>query len=139
MNIVLSCYAKRGKCCYSLDKGGVSVDKNVFYVKKEEDATLKEYMLEAIIRGLKSARNVVEHEDLLLVNVQNSHLSNWLNGSKESKGYEEYLGVILDIIDTLDCRYRFVYNTPKKVKLLLEEEPEKERLEGIASIFEGLE
>jgi hypothetical protein len=138
MNIVLSCYANREKASFVLEKGGKVVNKEVFPVLKEGKTYLKEYIFESIIRGLKHARNVVNHDDLLLIGVQNSHVAEWLNGQKEYKGYEYYLDEISDIIETLDCRYLFGHTSVRKAKLALKEGVEKPKLEGALDIFSGL-
>lgn len=139
MNIVLSCYAKKGKGCYIIEKGGRVIDKNVFTLSLGGNAHLKEYMLESIYRGIKSVRNVVSHDDLLLVGVQNSHLANWLNSTMEYKGYEYYLDNIIDIIDTIDCRYMFSVTGLKKAKELINETPMKEELVGVCSLLDEFE
>lgn len=136
MNIILSCYSKKGKGSYVLEKNGVVVDSQVFPILKDSEASLKEYIFESILRGLKSARNVVEHEDLLLIGVQNGHLANWLNGSREYKGYDDYLDAISDIIESIDCRYLFSLTDVKKAKLKIKESPKQEKLEGALSLLD---
>lgn len=138
MNIILSCYANKEKASFVLEKGGKVVAKEVFSVIKENKVHLKEYIFEAIIKGLRYARNEVSHEDLLLIGVQNGHMVEWLNGQKEYKGYESYLDEISNIIETLDCRYLFSNTNVKKAKKALEEGIEKPKLEGAVSLFENL-
>lgn len=138
MNIVLSCYANKELASFVLEKGGKVVNKEVFPVRKEDKVHLKEFIFEAIIRGLKYARNEVSHEDLLLIGVQNAHLADWLNGQKEYKGYETYLDEISDIIETLDCRYLFGHTSVRKAKDAIKAGVEKPKLEGALEIFNGL-
>ena len=139
MNIVLSCYAKKGKGCYVIEKEGRVVDKKVFALNLGNEGHLKEYMLESVLRGLKAVRSLVSHEDLLLVGVQNSHLANWLNSTMEYKGYESYLDSIIDVIDTIDCRYMFSVTSLKKAKVVINEPITKEKLVGVCSILEEFE
>ncbi len=138
MNIVLSCYANKELASFVLEKGGKVVNKEVFPVRKEDKVHLKEFIFEAIIRGLKYARNEVSHEDLLLIGVQNAHLADWLNGQKEYKGYETYLDEISDIIETLDCRYLFGHTSVRKAKDAVKDGVEKPKLEGALEIFNSL-
>lgn len=138
MNIVLSCYANKGLASCVLEKGGRVVSKEVFQVNKEEKVHLKEYIFESIIKGLKHARKVVEHEDLLLIGVQNVHVAEWLNGQKEYKGYESYLDRISDILETLDCRYLFSNTGAKKAKNILKEGVPEEKLERATDIFKDM-
>ena len=138
MNIVLSCYANKGKAAFVLEKGGRVVNKEVFLVSKEGKAHLKEFIFESIIKGIKNARNVVSHDDLLLIGVQNAHMVDWLNGQKEYKGYESYLDDISDIIETLDCRYLFSNNATKKAKRALEDGVDEVKLEGAVALFESM-
>lgn len=138
MNIVLSCYANKELASFVLEKGGRVVEKGVFSVSSENKVYLKEYIFEAIIKGLKYARNHVGHNDLLLIGVQNVHMVDWLNGQKEYKGYESYLDDISDIIETLDCRYIFSNSSTKKAKKLLEEGLKEVKLEGAVALFEGM-
>ena len=138
MNIVLSCYANKEKAAFVLEKGGKVVCKEVFPVIGEGKVRLKEYIFEAIIKGLKYARKEVNHEDLLLIGVQNGHIAEWLNGQKEYKGYESYLDDISDIIETLDCRYLFGHTSVKKAKDALKNGVIEVKLEGVASVFENL-
>lgn len=138
MNIVLSCYANREKAAFVLEKGGKVVCKEVFPIIDKNRLHLKEYIFEAIIKGLKYARNEVSHDDLLLIGVQNSHIAEWLNGQKEYKGYESYLDDISCIIETLDCRYLFSHKSVKKAKDALNKSETKIKLEGVSSVFENL-
>lgn len=138
MNVVLSCYAKKGKGSYILEKGGKVIDSDTFSIRKQDDVTLKEYIFEAIIRGLNATKHSVEHEDLLLINIQNNHMSNWLNGSREYKGYDKYLDTISDIIESLDCKYMFAPNGAKKAKDIIDKKVSKDVLEGAMALMQEL-
>lgn len=138
MNIVLSCYADKEKASFVLEKSGRVLNKEVFSVAKSDKVYLKEYIFEAIIKGLRYARSEVSHEDLLLIKVQNSHVADWLNGQKEYKGYESYLDEISDIIETIDCKYLFSHSSIIKAKKALEEGVKKTKLETAVAYFENL-
>ena len=134
MNVVLTCYAKKGKGSFTLEKEGKTIYKDVFNINKT-DSTLKEYIFEVVIRGLRVARSNVEHEDLLLICLQNGHMADWLNGSKDYKDYSEYLDILYDIIDSLDCRYLFSHSDVRKAKSIINDSVVKDKLSGIDSIL----
>ena len=140
MNIVLSCAADRklGRGAYIIYKGGKKLVSDSFNINKSDDSTLKEYVFESLIRGLRSVRNTVKHEDLLLIKLPNIHMVEWLNGSKEYKGYNNYLDVISDLIDTIDCKYLFTKDTVKDAKKLCEEVIEVKVL-GLEEAFSDME
>lgn len=140
MNIVLSCTAdkKIGKGAYLIRKGGKRVVSETFSIYgKDSEATLKEYVFDSLIRGLRNVRSQVEHNDLLLIELPNIHMVEWLNGTKEYKGYNKYLDEISDIIDTLDCRYLFSKGSVKDVKKMLSEKNEV-KVEGAVELFKDM-
>lgn len=108
MNYRLSCATNRveGKNGFVLELSGREVEADVF---KTEGDNIKENILETIYRGIRVARGVVKHEDILFIEVQNFHLCEWLSGLKEYKGYEEKLDKVFEVLESTDCRYRFVF------------------------------
>lgn len=107
MNYRLSTYADRvhGKRGFVLigERGGVVVEK----ITKFEGDNIKENALECISQGLSAVKNIVAHEDLLLIEVQNCHLCRWLDGSIENKSYSAGLDKVFAQIESIDCRYRY--------------------------------
>lgn len=142
MNIRLSCGADIKKCrgAFIVYKGGKVEVKDSFAISyKGDEATLKEYTFESLIRGLRSVRGFVNHEDLLLIELPNTHMVDWLNGKREYKGYNKYLDGISEIIDTLDCRYLFAKSNVKDVKKVLSDEKvSKMKIVGVSDAFEGM-
>lgn len=134
MNIILSCYANKEKGSIVIEKGGKIEYKEVFKINKK-DSTLKEYIFESLIKGLRKVRTYVSHDDLLLVCLQNSHMCEWLNGSKDYKDYSEYLDTVYPILESIDCRYLFSHTDVKKAKLVAKEEIKKETLTGVSSLM----
>lgn len=137
MNIILSCGADRKKSrgAFIISKGGKrEVEESFFIPYKSGDETLKEYLFESLIRGLRRVRSEVQHEDLLLIELPNGHMVEWLNGSKEYKDYSKYLDEVVDIIDTIDCRYLFTKSNVKNVKKLLEVK-ETVKVQGVLDAF----
>ena len=115
MNIRLSVYADRvhKKKGYITEVTGRVIDKKI---RSFEGDNIKENALSMILKGLLSCRNRVSHEDVIIVEVQNQHLTSWLNGFKEYKEYAEYLDSIFEVIENLDCRYRFVFVSKPSAK-----------------------
>lgn len=141
MNIRLVCSAsdKKSKGAYIVYKGGKVEAKEVFSIQPKDNATLKEYTFESLIKGLRVVRSMVSHDDLLLVELPNVHMVEWLNGSKEYKGYSSYLDEILSIIDTIDCKYLFTKTKVKGAVALLDESVTKVEVTGIDDAFADLE
>lgn len=108
MNIRLSCAASRRekRLGFTINKEGRCVDSGLYRLVSDN---FKVDMLEALYQGILRSKKYVSHEDLLVIEVQNSHLADWLKGNKDSKGYEEYLDRVFNVLETIDCRYNFVY------------------------------
>ena len=141
MNIRLVCTANSKLCkgSFIVYKGGKAEIKETFAIaNKGDESKLKEYVFESVIRGLRNVRSLVNHDDLLLIELPNMHMVEWLNGSKEYKGYNQYLDTVADIVDTLDCRYLFTKTNVKDAKKLLEESVSKVEVMGIDDAFEGM-
>ena len=141
MNIRLSCVAdvKKYKGAFIIYKGGRAEVSNVFAIpNKGFESKLKEYTFESLIRGLRNVRGMVNHDDLLLIELPNGHMVDWLNGKKEYKGYNEYLDIVSEIMDTLDCRYLFTKSSVKDAKRLIDLEVTKVQTQGIVDAFEGM-
>lgn len=138
MNIVLNCHANKGKGAYTLSKGGRVIASEVFIIPFKAGGTLKEYVLEVIIKGLKRSRGEVSHEDLLLIGLNNNTLASWLNGQVDPKGYESYFDRVFEILETIDCRYLFAKSNINNVKKLLDTEKTKVEVSGVSDAFSGL-
>lgn len=135
MNYKLSTYADRvkGKRGFLLIKGGaVTASK----VSKFEGDNIKENALEVIVQGITVVRNEIAHEDLLIIEVQNSHLCNWLSGSVEYREYSVGLDKVFAQLDTVDCRYRFVYESKPLAKgYVADNEPTKMDTVGLDDLM----
>lgn len=138
LNIRLVCTSNNKRGAFVIYKDGRVASKDSFSIpNKGNEAMLKEYVFESVIRGLRNVRGFVSHDDLLLIEVPNNHMAEWLNGSKEYKGYSKYLDEISDIIDTIDCRYMFAKSDVREAKKLLDEKISI-KVEGVNSVFEGM-
>lgn len=113
MNILLSVYSGRvsGLSGYVIYKNGVSVNT---YSRSFVGDNIKENVLDAVSKGLTACKEVVNHDDILYIEVQNSHVCDWLNGQLERSQYNEYLDKAFTSLERLDCRYKFVYNNRPK-------------------------
>lgn len=115
MNYRLSTYADRvgRKIGYTLEAKGSVIDEKI---SKFKGNNIKENALEALYAGLCACRGRLKHEDLLMIEVQNVHLCNWLNGLIEYKDYSEGLDKVFAMLESLDCRYRFIFMLKPFVK-----------------------
>jgi len=108
MNYNLSVSADRslGKSGYILcSKGNVITYK----VSRFKGSNIKENILRQIESGLRECKNILHHDDNLYIEVQNSHLCDWLNGRIEKKDYSKCLSDVFDVLEMLDCMYKFIY------------------------------
>lgn len=109
MNYKLSTYANRatGKSGYVISADGSILNSKV---SKFVGNNIKENALRQVYFGLKACKNLVSHLDILIVEVQNSQIYNWLDGSIEYKEYTHWLDKIFEVLELLDCRYNFYFN-----------------------------
>ena len=136
MNCRLSCGADRkiGKIGFTYEKSGRIVKSGVF---KTVSGNAKENMLESIIRGMRACRNEIQHDDLLVIEVQNQHLAQWLSGEIVYKGYEDYLDRLFDTLERMDCRYKFSYVAkPYALEYIKTHEISREKLSSMNSLME---
>ena len=136
MNCRLSCGANRKihKIGFTYEVGGKVIESGVF---KTVSTKMKENILEAIIRGMKACRNKIHHEDLLIIEVQNQHLAQWLSGEITYKGYEDYLDRMFDVLESMDCRYKFMFvPKPYALSFIENNDIKKQQMSSISSLME---
>lgn len=138
MNIVLNCAAKKGLGAFNVYKEGFESYYSVFKVGSREER-LKGYILGAVLEGLKYAKGIVAHEDLLLINIQNSQIVDWLSFYEDKKEYNYILDVIYDVLDSVDCRVMFVFDKVKSTFKRLEEGPSGLEVSSVSSLLKELE
>lgn len=121
MNIKLSVYTNRvkGKSGYVvfIDGRGRSTE-----VSGMVSINIKEDILTKLAKGLRQCRQYVSHKDILYIEIQNQHLCNWLNGKVEYKSYNTYLDEVFEVLESLDCRYKFVFVKEPVMKRLIHSE-----------------
>lgn len=109
MNYKISTYADRvnGKIGFTLEAEGKVLDEKI---QKFEGTNIKENALHCVYLGIKACSGKLQHNDLLMIEVQNIHLCEWLNGMVEYKGYDTWLDRVFGVLELLDCRYRFYFS-----------------------------
>lgn len=144
MNILLSVNARNEKNGYEfgyvIKKQGKTVAEHTSIRTDKGRDSLKTLQLEEIINGLAKLRGLVEHEDVLTIEMENRWVYEWLEFEREQQKYIQYTDKVFDILDTLDCKYRFLHNETPQVNLLLDKGVQKEKVKLLSSVemMEGL-
>lgn len=144
MNVLLSVNARNEKngyvFGYVIKKQGKTVAEHTSIRTNKGRDSLKILQLEEIINGLAKLRGLVEHEDVLTIEIENRWVYEWLELEREQQKYIQYTDKVFDILDTLDCKYRFLHNETPQVNLLLDMGVQKERVKLLSSVemMEGL-
>lgn len=144
MNVLLSVNARNEKngyiFGYVIKKQGKTVAEHTSIRTDKGRESLKTLQLEEIIDGLAKLRGLVEHEDVLTIEMENRWVYEWLELEREQQKYIQYIDKVFDILDTLDCKYRFLHNETPQVNLLLDMGVQKERVKLLSSVemMEGL-
>lgn len=144
MNVLLSVNARNEKngyiFGYVIKKQGKTVAEHTSIRTDKGRDSLKTLQLEEIIDGLAKLRGLVEHNDVLTIEIENRWVYEWLELEREQQKYIQYTDKVFDILDTLDCKYRFLHNETPQVNLLLDMGVQKERVKLLSSVemMEGL-
>ena len=144
MNILLSVNARNEKngyvFGYVIKKQGKTVAEHTSIRTDKGRDSLKTLQLEEIINGLAKLRGLVGHGDVLTIEMENRWVYEWLELEREQQKYIQYTDKVFDILDTLDCRYRFLHNETPQVNLLLDKGVQKEKVKLLSSVemMEGL-
>ena len=144
MNVLLSVNARNEKngyvFGYVIKKQGKIVAEHTSIRTDKGRDSLKTLQLEEIIDGLAKLRGLVEHEDVLTIEMENRWVYEWLELEREQQKYIQYTDKVFDILNTLDCKYRFLHNETPQVNLLLDKGVQKEKVKLLSSIemMEGL-
>lgn len=144
MNVLLSVNARNEKngyvFGYVIKKQGKTVAEHTSIRTDKGRDSLKTLQLEEIIDGLAKLRGLVEHDDVLTIEIENRWVYEWLELEREQQKYIQYTDKVFDILDTLDCKYRFLHNETPQVNLLLDRGVQKERVKLLSSVemMEGL-
>lgn len=144
MNVLLSVNARNEKSGYVfgyvIKKQGKTVAEHTSIRTDKGRDSLKTLQLEEIIDGLAKLRGLVEHEDVLTIEIENRWVYEWLELEREQQKYIQQIDKVFDILNTLDCKYRFLHNETPQVNLLLDKGVQKENVKLLSSVemMEGL-
>ena len=144
MNVLLSVNARNKKngyvFGYVIKKQGKTVAEHTSIRTDKGRDSLKTLQLEEIINGLAKLRGLVGHGDVLTIEMENRWVYEWLELEREQQKYIQYTDKVFDILDTLDCKYRFLHNETPQVNLLLDKGVQKEKVKLLSSVemMEGL-
>ena len=125
MNIILESYYSRinQKSSYTIFKNGKTIYGKLRKCKKE---SMKEGIFEALYRALIGVKNEVNHEDNLIIVLQNQHVVKWLKDRDGYQGYEYWVEKCLDLLEMLDCKYKIIFkNKYACMNYVIETELEK--------------
>ena len=108
MNYKLSVHADRvsEKDCFILLKEGRVIAEKV---SRFFGDSIKENVLQTLYQGFLACRGVLTHDDILVIEIQNRHVHSWLSGLVDYDEYGAYLDKVFDVLETLDCRYKFFF------------------------------
>ena len=129
--MLLSVYgasSTKGKVSIIVNKNGKNVIKKVL---KCSESNPKKGILVAVAAGLKECRQYVSHDDFLVIEVQNWHLVEWLNEVTFYKGYTQYLDDVYSVLETLDCKYRFVFQDKPSAESIIDDMVEEVNMFGV--------
>lgn len=145
MNVLLSVNARNEKngyvFGYVIKKQGKTVAEHTSIRTDKGRDSLKTLQLKEIIDGLAKLIGLVGHEDVLTIEIENRWVYEWLELEREQQKYIQYTDKVFDILDTLDCKYRFLHNETPQVNLLLDKGVQKEKVKLLSSVemMEGLQ
>lgn len=96
----------KGKHGYLIERKGRTIEASV---RKLKSKNIKEDVLLTLQEGLRAVKAYIKHEDILFIEIQNQHLQQWLSGMVEYKDYSKALDGVFEVLENLDCRYKFIY------------------------------
>lgn len=134
MNVKLSVCVSRpkGYAGYAIYKEGRVVDSKVRRIL--DSVNIKEEILNNLALGFTRLKgNLISHDDLLVIEIQNRHLYEWLSGKVEMKDYSEGLDRAFSVLESLDCRYRFIFVDKPACKALVEA-GQKSEIKGVSAM-----
>lgn len=104
------------------DKGFALIrDGKVVTSKSFQGSVKREVVLRNLQRGILASKDLVKHEDVLVIEVSDSYVYNWLVDNSPNQKYMDSFSATHQAINKLICRYRFVKNlNPSVDKLELE-------------------
>ena len=121
MNFTLSVIADRPKKKAGyvlLSEGKILVEK----INKFSGNNIKENLFNQIILGLRECRSWLSHNDVLYIELlNNKYLKGWLVDNIDSKEYALFLDEIFEVLDSLDCKYKFFFTEKSFAKKYIDD------------------
>ncbi len=74
----------------------------------------KDTILKMIEKGIRASKKYLTHDDVLIIEVQDNSICEWLSGTVVNntvKKFEEVF-TIIELLESIDCRYRFCFCNP---------------------------
>lgn len=91
------------------DKGYALIrDGKVIIAKAFTGSSKRDILLKNLQRGIVSSKGHVKHEDLLVIEVSDSYVYNWLKNNSPNEKYMEQFSATHTAINSLICKYRYV-------------------------------
>lgn len=78
----------------------------------------REVLLRNLQRGVVAGKDFVKHNDILIIEINDSYVYNWLKEDSPNTNYLDQFTVTHVALNKLICKYRFVLNTKPIVNRL---------------------
>lgn len=109
----INSYRSKHKRGFVIETEGRTLRK---FVCKTKSLNIKEDILITLTEGLRALKPLVKHEDIVFIEIQNTHLQQWLSGLVEYKEYSKYLDEVFEVLEGIDCKYKFVFSKEPSAK-----------------------
>jgi len=96
----------KSSCAYVVETEGVT---KVVQISPKINPSVKKGILEILTVALRETKPLVSHEDIVFIEIPNKHLCEWLSGLVEYKDYSTEMDEVFDVLETMDCKYRFLF------------------------------
>lgn len=78
----------------------------------------REVLLRNLQRGVVAGKDFVKHNDILIIEINDSYVYNWLKEDSPNTNYFDQFTATHVALNKLICKYRFVLNTKPIVNRL---------------------
>lgn len=78
----------------------------------------RELLLRNLQRGVVAGKDFVKHNDILIIEINDSYVYNWLKEDSPNTNYLDQFTATHVALNKLICKYRFVLNTKPIVNRL---------------------
>lgn len=98
---------------FALVRDGKSLIAKAFTGKNK-----RELLLRNLQRGVVAGKDFVKHNDILIIEINDSYVYNWLKEDSPNTNYLDQFTATHVALNKLICKYRFVLNTKPIVNRL---------------------